>query len=211
MLSSWTTADCCQWKGVGCSNLTGHVLMLDLPGNYHDDDDVFNGYNKFYIYGDIHESLMEFQQLQYLNLSGNHFEGSNIPSFLGSLRNLRYLDLSNCYFEGQIPVQFESLSHLKYLNLSNNFLDGLIPHQLGDLSNLQYLDLLGNSLEGKIPSQLGKLTNLQELYLGSQWLTIDNRDHSEGQWLSNLTSLTHLHMLSISDLDKFHSLFQMID
>jgi hypothetical protein len=71
------------------------------------------------------------------------------------------------------------------LNLSNNFLDGLI---------------LGNSLEGKIPSQLGGYVNA---------LTIDN---SEGQWLSNLTSLTHLlHMLSISDLDKFHSLFQMID
>jgi hypothetical protein len=49
MLSSWTMADCCQWKGVGCSNLTGHVLMLDLPGNYHDYD------NKFYINGDIHE------------------------------------------------------------------------------------------------------------------------------------------------------------
>ncbi|KAK2420724.1 receptor protein EIX2 [Trifolium repens] len=230
MLSSWTTADCCQWKGVGCSKLTGHVLMLDLPGNIND------YYNEFYIKGDIHESLMELQQLQYLNLRGNDFERSNIPSFLGSLRNLRYLDLSNCYFEGQIPVQFESISHLKYLNLSRNYLGGLIPHQLGDLSNLQFLDLKHNDLEGSIPSQLGnlsnlqyldlkynsfersipsqlgKLTNLQELYLGGYGaLTIGNGDHNGGQWLSNLTSLTHLHMLSISDLDRFHSLFQMID
>ncbi|KAH1266274.1 Receptor-like protein EIX2 [Glycine max] len=30
MLSSWTTADCCQWEGIRCSNLTSHNLMLDL-------------------------------------------------------------------------------------------------------------------------------------------------------------------------------------
>jgi hypothetical protein len=68
MLSSWTTANCCQWKGVGCNNLTGHVLMLDLPGNIND------YYNEFYIKCDIHESLMELQQLKYLNLGANDFK-----------------------------------------------------------------------------------------------------------------------------------------
>ncbi|XP_028207647.1 receptor-like protein 9b isoform X2 [Glycine soja] len=33
MLSSWTTSDCCQWQGIRCSNLTAHVLMLDLHGD----------------------------------------------------------------------------------------------------------------------------------------------------------------------------------
>ncbi|KAK2420721.1 receptor protein EIX2 [Trifolium repens] len=233
MLSSWTTADCCQWKGVGCSNFTGHVLMLDLPGNIYD----YGNDNVFFINGDIHESLMELQQLKYLNLRENDFIGNNIPSFLGSLRNLKYLDLSNSFFGGKIPIQFESLSNLKYMNLSNNNLDGLIPHQLGDLPNLEFLDLnhnylegsipsqlgnlsslqylglLQNSLKGKIPSQLGKLTNLQELYLGGYHsaLTIGSGDHNGGQWLSNLTSLTHLHMLSIYDLYRFHSLLQIID
>jgi len=235
MLSSWTTPDCSQWKGIGCSNVTGHVLVLDLHGDYdynRDDDD-----NKFYISGDIDNSLMELQQLKYSNPSMNDFGNTNIPGFFGSLRNLRYLDLSNCYFGGQIPIQFESLSHLKYLNLlwnnlygliprqlgdlsnlqfldlSNNHLEGSIPSQLGNLSNLQYLYLHKNSLKGKIPSQLGMRTNLQQLYLGrsvDNALTIDNGDHIGSRWLSNLTSLTHLHMLSMSNLDKFNSWLQMV-
>jgi len=213
MLSSWKTEDCCQWKGIGCSNVTGHVLRLDLHGDF-DYSYYYYDANKFYIRGDIHKSLMELQQLQYLNLSRNNFEKSYIPGFIGSLRNLRYLDLSYCNFGGQIPIPLKSLSHLKYLDLSKNILDGLIPHQLGDLSNLQFLDLSNNALEGSVPSQLGELMNLQELYLEGGYsdsaLTIDNEEHSGGQWLSNLTSLTHLHMLSISNLDKFNSWFQMV-
>ncbi|MCH91871.1 putative disease resistance family protein/LRR protein, partial [Trifolium medium] len=204
MLSSWTTTNCCQWKGIGCNKLTGHVIMLDLHGDYNYEQYSNDG-NKFYISGEIHKSLMELQQLEYVNISKNNFKDIYIPGFFGSLRNLRYLDLSYCKFGGQIPTQFESLSHLKYLNLSwndldgeiprqlgdlsnvqfldlgNNLLEGSIPTQLGNLSNLQYLDLLGNSLKGKIPSQLGKLMNLQELYLGGyddSDLTIDNGDHS---------------------------------
>jgi hypothetical protein len=76
MLSSWSTEDCCQWYGIGCSNLTGHVLMLDLHGNYLSDDD-----NKFYISGNIDKSLMELQQLTYLNLNGNNFEHNYILIF----------------------------------------------------------------------------------------------------------------------------------
>ncbi|BAU01894.1 hypothetical protein VIGAN_11124200 [Vigna angularis var. angularis] len=30
MLSSWTTAHCCQWKLIRCNNLTGNIVSLDL-------------------------------------------------------------------------------------------------------------------------------------------------------------------------------------
>ncbi|XP_024642178.1 receptor-like protein EIX1 [Medicago truncatula] len=132
MLSFWTTEDCCQWYGIGCSNITGHVLMLDLHGDYN--YYYYGGGNRFYIRGDIHNSLMELQQLKYLNLRGNYFTDISIPGFIGSLRNLRYHDLSG----------------------------------------------------------------------------FDNRDHNGGQWLSNLTSLTHLHMSSILNLDRFNSLLEMV-
>ncbi|XP_047150750.1 probable inactive leucine-rich repeat receptor kinase XIAO, partial [Vigna umbellata] len=226
MLSSWTTPHCCQWQGIRCSNLTGHIQMLDLHGEFHDEISS-NFYIEFsskrFISGEIHKSLMELSQLQYLNLSSNSFLDSNIPEFLGSLSNLRYLDLSSCDFDGKIPTQFGSLSHLKYLNLAGNFLEGPIPRQLGTLCHLQYLDLRGNDLEGNIPiqlgnlshlqylglrgndlegnipSQLGNLSNLQELYIGGGALKIGNG----GQWLSNLISLTHLYLSSISNL--YHS------
>ncbi|KAL2976949.1 hypothetical protein AAZX31_13G036700 [Glycine max] len=250
MLSSWTTADCCQWEGIRCSNLTGHVLMLDLHADIS--QDALSG-------GEIHKSLMELQQLNYLDLNSNSFPDRGIPEFLGSLRNLRYLDLSYCDIEGKIPTQFGSLSHLKYLNLawnrnlegsiprqlgnlsqlqhlyltanrfegnipsqignlsqlqhldlSDNSLEGNIPSQIGNLSQLQHLDLSGNYFEGNIPSQIGKLSNLQKLYLGRYSdggaLKIDDGDH----WPSNLISLTHLSLLSISNLNTSHSFLQMI-
>uniref|UniRef100_A0A0R0FS76 Uncharacterized protein n=3 Tax=Glycine max TaxID=3847 RepID=A0A0R0FS76_SOYBN len=227
MLSSWTTSDCCQWQGIRCSNLTAHVLMLDLHGDDNEER---------YIRGEIHKSLMELQQLNYLNLSWNDFQGRGIPEFLGSLTNLRYLDLSHSYFGGKIPTQFGSLSHLKYLNLARNYyLEGSIPRQLGNLSQLQHLDLsinqfegnipsqIGNlsqllhldlsynSFEGSIPSQLGNLSNLQKLYLGGSFyddgaLKIDDGDH----WVSNLISLTHLSLAFVSNLNTSHSFLQMI-
>ncbi|WVZ13980.1 hypothetical protein V8G54_011546 [Vigna mungo] len=33
MLSSWSTPHCCQWEGIRCSNLTSHIISLDLHGH----------------------------------------------------------------------------------------------------------------------------------------------------------------------------------
>ena len=125
MLSSWTTSDCCQWQGIRCSNLTAHVLMLDLHGD-------FNDVQQRYMRGEIHKSLMELQQLNYLNLSSNSFQGRGIPEFLGSLTNLRYLDLSFSHFGGKIPTQFVSLllfakKNSTRTNRLNSFCVSLLP------------------------------------------------------------------------------------
>ncbi|KAG5100266.1 hypothetical protein JHK82_045318 [Glycine max] len=191
MLSSWTTSDCCQWQGIRCTNLTGHVLMLDLHGqvNYSYAFNHFTGIvSQRFIRGEIHKSLMELQQLKYLNLSWNSFQGRGIPEFLGSLTNLRYLDLSFSHFEGKIPTQFGSLSHLKHLNLAGNYyLEGSIPRQLGNLSQLHHLDLSYNSFEGNIPSQIGNLSQLQHLDL-----SVNRFEGNIPSQIGNLYQLQHL-------------------
>ena len=197
MLSSWSTPDCCQWEGIRCSNLTAHTLGLHLHGQIDEDFSP-------YMSGEIHDSLMELRQLEYLNLSSKSFGYKRIPKFLGSLTNLRYLDLSSCDFSGEIPSQLSSLSHLKYLNLAGNSLEGSIPSQLGNLSQLQHLDLRHNSFKGNIPSQLGNLSQLQELYLEGGYDGI-LKINDGGQWLSNLISLTDLSLESVSNLNHSHN------
>ncbi|XP_068501271.1 receptor-like protein EIX2 [Phaseolus vulgaris] len=211
MLSSWTTPDCCQWEGIRCSNLTAHVLGLHLPGEFDVYEEITEEITNRYMRGEIQKSLMELRQLEYLNLSSNDFQDSHIPEFLGSLTNLKYLDLSSCVFGGEIPTLFGSLSHLRYLNLGQNSLEGSIPCQLGNLSQLHELYLARNSFEGNIPSQLGNLSQLQYLDIRfnsfkGNGIKIDDG----GQWLSNLISLTHLYLYSVSSLDRSHSWLQAI-
>ncbi|KAI9098483.1 hypothetical protein K1719_025108 [Acacia pycnantha] len=212
-LSSWGSEeenrDCCQWEGVRCSNRTGHVEILDLHGEFDD-----TGEQQFILQGNISESLLELQQLKYLNLSYNDFGDNHVPEFFSSLKNLRFLDLRSCYFNGQIPKQLGNLSNLQYLNLGKIGLGGEIPYQLGNLSQLLYLDLAENVLEGTIPYQLGNLSKLQKLDLGfNSALKLEDYHDDQGgggKWLSSLTSLTQLDLSKVINLNYSHNWLQMI-
>ncbi|KAL5122845.1 Transmembrane protein 18 [Glycine soja] len=87
-------------------------------------------------------------------------------------------------------------------------LNGNLPSQLGNLPSC--LDISFNLFEGNIPSQLGNHSNFQDLYHGEYKggaLKIDDGN----QCLSNLISLTHLHLSFIpNDLHTSHSWLQMI-
>lgn len=166
-LVSWNGAgdgaDCCKWSGVVCDNFTGHVLELRLgnplnhPISYHTSPAQYSiiyrtygaeyeAYERSKFGGKINPSLLHFQHLNYLDLSGNSF-GGEIPRFLGSMGKLKYLNLSGAGFKGMIPHQLGNLSKLQYLDLVENselYVDNL--SWLPGLSLLQHLDLGGVNL-----------------------------------------------------------------
>ncbi|KAI4974205.1 hypothetical protein ZWY2020_047485 [Hordeum vulgare] len=74
VLDSWHKDDCCQWRGVKCSNRTGHVLRLHLR-NLHVDTDTINEnifpgyYGDTALVGQISNSLLSMDRLVHLDLS----------------------------------------------------------------------------------------------------------------------------------------------
>ncbi|KAJ0763901.1 putative non-specific serine/threonine protein kinase [Helianthus annuus] len=140
MLSSWVGSDCCSWKGVICDAATRSVVGLHLRGNYAYEGDYFLEGDKVNAY------LAELRHLQHLDLSGNNFYGSQIPKFIGSFKQLSYLNLSDAYFSGIIPHHIGNLSNLKVLDFgSSNDEPWLITSNdmawVAGLSSLEHLDL----------------------------------------------------------------------
>ncbi|CAK9164076.1 unnamed protein product [Ilex paraguariensis] len=219
-LSSWVGEDCCTWKGVVCSNKTGHVLRLDLHNPF---DDLAN-FSKTCLGGEINPSLLNLKHLSHLDLSMNNFSGTQIPKFLGSLQNLRYLNLSNSGFGGNIPHHLGNLSSLRYLDLSDFFYNDLTVDNLlwvSKLSSLKHLDIseisIGEGTDWLQPiNMLSSLSVLKltgcQLYtipplsyvnftsLSSLDLQSNSFDSTIPLWLSNITGLLRLHL----DDNRFH-------
>ncbi|WMV36801.1 hypothetical protein MTR67_030186 [Solanum verrucosum] len=221
MLSSWKNEECCSWSGVKCSNTTGHILVLNLRGNFDTS-----------LTGNISPSLVKLQYLKYLDLSFNNF-GGQIPKFIGYFERLEYLNLSFSYnpFTGLIPLQFQNLTHLKTLDLGQNSLTVKSLEWLSNLVYLEYLDLHFSNVQVKNWLQeMIKLPNLRELHLSACQLPVIipsslvsanissshlsildisyNRYSSPAinSWLFNFTSLTSLD-LSGNDLGQMSSGF----
>ncbi len=97
-----------------------------------------------------------------LHLGGNGLS-REIPSELGSLANLKVLDLSRNELGGQIPSELGSLANLVELRLSDNHLSGTVPREAGSLSKLRALFLDGNRLTGELPHGLTRLPTTARL------------------------------------------------
>ncbi|KAI3468754.1 hypothetical protein Pfo_025417 [Paulownia fortunei] len=198
-LSTWGNEgdDCCKWKGVLCDNQTNHVVALDL----HGPGDSF--FRRIPLGGKISPSLLELVDLNYLDLSFNDFNQSQIPEFIGSLDKLQHLSLNSSNFGGQIPHCLGNLSILRLLDLGGNGL--LMDTNLDWLSgfqSLEYLDLSYANLQRAITwlQAINKLTAAKEIYLKLPNLEVlDVSQNKLSGRVPNLSSCSSLRRLSLND------------
>ena len=128
------------------------------------------GYPGNNLTGLIPSELGSLSELKRLELTYNRLDGT-IPPELGNLSNLEHLGLTYNRLDGPIPPELGNLSNPEVLNLAVNELTGPIPPELGNLSNLESLNFVDNRLTGPIPPELGNLSNLELLRLDANRLT----------------------------------------
>ncbi|KAL8240944.1 hypothetical protein R6Q59_014299 [Mikania micrantha] len=158
----------------------GHVHEIHLPGKCSYDYYMIKEYEEFIsqrLKGDISPSILNLKQPQHLDLSCNDFKGIQIPSFMGSLGNLKYLNLSRSRFVGTIPPQLGNLRELGVLCLGRFYDAYTDEHEFTSIENMQWLsslrllrhlDMSGVNLTKATDwLQLGQLINLVHLQLGN--------------------------------------------
>ncbi|XP_075485249.1 receptor-like protein EIX1 [Primulina tabacum] len=133
--------------------------------------------------------------LEYLDLSGNRFDGG-IPNSLLNLRSLKSLDLSHNRITGSLPESVGELSKLEFLDVSFNLLEGQISEShLSKLQNLEILDLSHNSLGPRFPTWVHTLSNVSHLDLSCANIS-DELPESFWDYLPRLAflNLSHNHI-----------------
>lgn len=137
--------------------------------------------------GTIPSAIGNLTRLKYLNLGGNGLNG-NIPPSVGNLVNLTFLNLGVNGFSGEIPSSFGNLVNLKELYLEDNDCSGDLPSSLGNLDSLKVLVMPRNHFSGNVPSSLGNISGLYYLNMNGNELT-GNIPSSFGNF-SNLALLS---------------------
>jgi Leucine-rich repeat (LRR) protein len=115
------------------------------------------------------KSLPDFMsRLRLESLQLNNNELAEIPEWLGSMTDLKELDLSWNEKITALPQSFTRLCNLEVIDLSRTSITR-VPDSIREYKNLKTLHLGGSFELSKtlvIPDWIGELTNLEYLFLG---------------------------------------------
>ncbi|XP_020414879.1 leucine-rich repeat receptor-like protein kinase PXC2 [Prunus persica] len=217
LLSRVGEGDCCNWTGVVCDNLTGHVRELHL-GNYYSDEYLnYSLHQENYLGGKVKNLhwLSGLSSLQNLDLSrvdlskaSDWFQVTNIlplcwwniiwgtiPQWLYTCSNLESLSLYLNLLRGEISSCIGNLTAIVNLDSSANQLEGKIPNSLRNLCKLTVLDLSRNYFNGSVSEILGSLSRCSSGQMES--LKLSTNDFS-GPLFDQLGNFRHLRLLALS-------------
>ncbi|KAF7088579.1 hypothetical protein CFC21_091672 [Triticum aestivum] len=232
LLASWREDDCCRWRGVRCSNRTGHVVALNLRGQG--------------LAGEISPSLLSLPHLEHLDLSSNRLVGpaGSIPEFLASgfsgkpeisrpIRSAVFWG-SAVFWPSSIPHHLSNLTMITtpYVHVPGAVVASfqsivgdmpvVIKRQELEYKGVAILEILSidfscNYLTGKIPEEITSLGGLINLNLSWNQLNgglpkkigdmqmLESLDFSNNDISGEIpSSLSNLTYLSILDLSYNH-------
>ncbi|KAM3239038.1 hypothetical protein P3L10_014071 [Capsicum annuum] len=169
----WVRVTCgSSHERVNSMNLSNMTLIGRIPresGNLSFLVSLDMGSNNFH--GNLPQEMVHLCRLKFFDLSFNSFS-RKVPSWFGFLHQLQVLNLGNNSFtEGQIQKVIGSLINLRELNLTGNKLIGSIPLSLSNTSRLETLAVCFNSLQGNIPEGIDNLHNMKVLSIQANQLT----------------------------------------
>ncbi|KAF2317810.1 hypothetical protein GH714_041125 [Hevea brasiliensis] len=117
------------------------------------------------LYGFLPSSLGSLSNLRHVNLRNNRFFGS-LPAELFQAQGLQSLVLYGNALSGTLPNEFGKLKYLQSLDLSQNFFNGSIPTSIVQCKRLRTFDLSQNNFTGSLPDGFGTgLVSLEKLDL----------------------------------------------
>ncbi|XP_006653515.2 probably inactive leucine-rich repeat receptor-like protein kinase At5g06940 [Oryza brachyantha] len=121
----------------------------------------------------IPETLLQLEQLEFLDLSMNGLTGALPPAFGHNFRKLLSLDLSQNGFSGPFPKEIDKCVMLQRFQVQGNGFTGELPAGLWSLPDLRVIRAENNRFSGRLPELPTGVSRLEQVQ-------VDNNSFSGG-------------------------------